>query len=179
MAWREVAYIRMYSDQLLSWRLCHFQGTEDFNDTGDIVIQNYHEWRNQVYAFDGNILRRIQSDSCWSLGMDKLFLPTHRIFRCISIISGVHWYELSRYVTSFSAATKQLNEWYFLSVCPSVGLSVHPSVTHFDYVPIIVSSWSFQELLPMTRVRSMQNVKVRGQRPRSQRSQPNLTVSGL
>ena len=49
----------------------------------------------------------------------------------------------------------------------------------FDYVPIIVSLWNFQELLPMTKVRSMQKVKVRGQRSRSQRSQPNLAVSGL
>ena len=40
------------------------------------------------------------------------------------------------------------------SVCPS----------HlFDYVPIIVSSWNFQKLLPMTNVRSMQKVKVKGQ----------------
>ena len=62
----------------------------------------------------------------------------------------------------------------FFSVCPSVCLS------HlFDYVAIILSSWKFQELLPMTKVRSMQKVKVRGQRSRSQRSQPNLTVSGL
>ena len=65
-----------------------------------------------------------------------------------------------------------------LSVCPSVRLSVCPSHL-FDYVPIIVSSWNFQELLPMTNVRSMQKIKVRGQRSRSQRSQPNLTVSGL
>ena len=65
-----------------------------------------------------------------------------------------------------------------LSVCPSVHLSVCPSHL-FDYVPIIVSSYNFQELLPMTNVRSMQKVKVRGQRSRSQRSQPNLTVSGL
>ena len=33
----------------------------------------------------------------------------------------------------------------------------------FHYVPIIVSSWNFQELLPMTDVMSMQKVKVRGQ----------------
>ena len=60
------------------------------------------------------------------------------------------------------------------SVCPSVRLS------HlFDYVPIIISSWNFQELLPMTKIRSMQKVKVRGQRSRSQRSQSNLTVPGL
>ena len=48
-----------------------------------------------------------------------------------------------------------------------------------DYVPIIMSSWNFQELLPVTEVTSMQKVKVRGQRSRSQRSQPNFTVSGL
>ena len=82
----------------------------------------------------------------------------------------------------FLAATKQLYKWYFPSVRLSVRPSVCPSVclSHlFDYVPIIVSSRNFQELLPMTNVRSMQKVKVRGQRSRSQRSQPNLTVSGL
>ena len=91
-------------------------------------------------------------------------------------------YQLTYYVLNhwnrFLAATKQLYKWYF----PSVRLSVCPSVclSHlFDYVPIIGSSWNFQELLPMTKVRSMQKVKVRGQRSRSQRSQPNLTVSGL
>ena len=68
--------------------------------------------------------------------------------------------------------------WMVFSVCPSVCLSVCPSHL-FDYVPIIVSSWYFQELSLRTRVRSMQKVKVRGQRSRSQRSQPNLTVSGL
>ena len=43
----------------------------------------------------------------------------------------------------------------------------------FDYVPIIISSWNLQELLPVTEVTSMQKVKFRGQRSRSQRSQPN------
>ena len=86
----------------------------------------------------------------------------------------------------FLAATKQLYKWYFPSVClsvrPSVCPSVRPSVrpSHlFDYVPIIVSSWNFHELLPVTEVTSMQKVKVRGQRSRSQWSQPNFTVSGL
>ena len=65
-----------------------------------------------------------------------------------------------------------------LQVVFSVRLSVRLSHL-FDYVPIIGSSWNFQELLPMTKVRSMQKVKVRRQRSRSQRSQPNLTVSGL
>ena len=66
------------------------------------------------------------------------------------------------------------------SVCPSVRPSVCPSVclSHlFDYVPIIVSSWNFQELLPMTKVRSMQKVKVRGQRSRSQRSQQMMHIA--
>ena len=81
-------------------------------------------------------------------------------------------------VWEFLAATKQLYKWYF----PSVRLSVRPSVclSHlFHHVPIIVSSWKFQELLPWSRVMSMQKVKVRGQRSRSQRSTPNLAVSGL
>ena len=77
---------------------------------------------------------------------------------------------LRRGALLFLAATKQLYEWYFLSVCPSVRLS------HlFDYVPIIVSSWNFQELSHWTRVRSMQKVKVRGQRSRSQRSRPKFS----
>ena len=55
------------------------------------------------------------------------------------------------------------------SVCPS----------HlFDYVTITASSWNFQEVLPMTKVMSMQKDKVRGQRSRSSRSWPHLTVSG-
>ena len=52
--------------------------------------------------------------------------------------------------------------WMVFSVCLSVCLSVRPSVrpSHlFDYVPIIVSSWNFQELLPVTEVTSMQKVK--------------------
>ena len=61
-----------------------------------------------------------------------------------------------------------------LSVCPSVRLSVRLSHL-FDYVPIIVSSWNFQELSHWTRVRSMQKVKVRGQRSRSQRSRPKFS----
>ena len=60
----------------------------------------------------------------------------------------------------FLAATKQLYEWYFLSVCLSV---CHIFLTMFNDVPIIVSSWNFQELSHWIRVRSMQKVKVKGQ----------------
>ena len=68
--------------------------------------------------------------------------------------------------------------WMVQSVRPSVRLSVCLSVrlSHlFDYVPIILSSWNFQELLPVTKVTSMQKVKVRGQRSRSQRSRPKFS----
>ena len=68
--------------------------------------------------------------------------------------------------------------WMVQSVCLSVCLSVRPSHL-FHHVPSIVSSWNFQELLPWTEVMSMQKLKVRGQRSRSQRSTPNLAVSGL
>ena len=43
-----------------------------------------------------------------------------------------------------------------------VRLSVRTSHL-FHHVPIIVSSWNFQELLPWTEVMSMQKVKVKGQ----------------
>ena len=59
----------------------------------------------------------------------------------------------------FLAATKQLYEWY----------SYHRIIMKFSGV--ITSDKS--------DVHAMQMVKVRGQRSRSQRSQPNLTLSGL
>ena len=95
-----------------------------------------------------------------------------------SIISDFSIFGIHRVIFSCDQAALQMVFSVRLSVCPSVCLSVCPSHL-FDYVPIIVSSWNFQEFLPMTNVRSMQKVKVRGQRSRSQRSQPNLTVSGL
>ena len=54
------------------------------------------------------------------------------------------------------------------SVCPSVRLS------HlFDNVQCFVSSWNFQDWLPLRDVMSMQKVKVRVRRSRSQRSWPH------
>ena len=89
--------------------------------------------------------------------------------------SGVQVYSAVQKVCPLSVfSCDQAALWMVFSVRPFVRLS------HlFDYVPIIVSSWNFQELSPRTRVRSMQKVKIRGQRSRSQRSRPNLTVSGL
>ena len=57
--------------------------------------------------------------------------------------------------------------------------SVRLTVCH-TFLTMTASSYHHEILLlPMTKVRSMQKVKVRGQMSTSQRSQPNLTVSGL
>ena len=64
--------------------------------------------------------------------------------------------------------------WPFIAITLSMS---RPSVTLFLNVPVNVSSWNFQELLPLTKVVSI-TIKVKGQRSRSQRSKPKLFVSG-
>ena len=71
----------------------------------------------------------------------------------------------------FLAATKQLYEWYFLSVCPSV--------TPFWLCSHHRIIMKFSGVITKHQGKVMQKVKVRGQRSTSQRSRPNLTVSGL
>ena len=66
------------------------------------------------------------------------------------------------YIFSCDQAALWMVQSVRLSVCPSVCPSV--CLSHlFDYVPITLSSWNFQELLPVTKVTSMQKVKVKGQ----------------
>ena len=103
-----------------------------------------------------------------------MWLWIRNISRCMlsNALANKYWFR--EHIFSCDQAAL----WMVQSVRLSVRPSVRPSRL-FDYVPIIVSSWNFQELLPVTEVTSMQKVKVRGQRSRSQRSQPNLTVSGL
>ena len=93
-------------------------------------------------------------------------IQAYKTFACSIFLWNYILWCLIDYISALLATTKQLYEWYFLSVRLSVCLSVCPS-HFFDYVPIIVSSWNFQELSPKTRVTSMQNVKARGQRSRS------------
>ena len=91
-------------------------------------------------------------------------LPIFTRIKCFRTVTPVwiHWWlwndaqsfkQHRRGALLFLAATKQLFEWFSPSVCPSVC----PSHL-FDYVPIIVSSWNFQKLLPMTEVILMQKV---------------------
>ena len=70
---------------------------------------------------------------------DQIVLPILFFLSHINSLSD-SWKEKN--IRYFLAATKQLNEWYFLSACTSVRPSVRLSHL-FDYVPIIVSSWNF------------------------------------
>ena len=74
----------------------------------------------------------------------------------------------------FLAATKQLYEWLSPSVCPSVCLSVTP-FSLCSHHRIIMK---FSGVITNDRSDVHAKVKVRGQSSRSQRSQPNLAVSG-
>ena len=79
-------------------------------------------------------------------------------------------------MTTISTTTSRRNQeeseaglrrnWLHLRWCSQFHCrrpSVRPSHL-FHYVPIIVSSWNFQELLPWSEVMYMQKVKVRGQK---------------
>ena len=81
------------------------------------------------------------------------------IFICINfyISESIHLRYLRLYFQLRPSSSK--NTSFCLSFCLSV--------THFNYVPVIVSSWNLQELLPLTKVMSMQEAKVRGQRSRT------------
>ena len=115
----------------------------------------------------------------------KMYKPIWPPFNWLRTMGRKIFVEWSYVIHVFFFCCDQAALWMVQFVCLSVRPSVCPSVclcvclSHlFDYVPIIVSSWNFQELLPMTEVKSMQKVKVRGQRSRSQRSTPNIAVSG-
>ena len=124
--------------------------------------KNFSEASDRV----GAILTTVAAPSDWFMTCSDLSIRANTTRTKLSTFF-LHCSKYSReHVFSCDQAALQM----VFSVCPS----------HlFDYVPIIVSSWNFQELLTMTKVRYMQKVKVRGQRSRAQRSQPNLTVSGL
>ena len=74
---------------------------------------------------------------------------------------------------TFLAATKQLYKWYFPSVRPSVRLTVTPFLLCSHHRIIMKFSGV------ITNDQRKVHAKGQGQRSRSQRSQPNLTVSRL
>ena len=103
-------------------------------------------------------------------------------FSCISCcylwdLATISWHGQSKFEmrpsSPFLAATKQLYDWFSLSVCLSVRLSVTP-FSPCSHHRIIMK---FSGVI--TNDKSDVHAKGQGQRSRSQRSTPNLTVSGL
>ena len=88
-----------------------------------------------------------------------------------------NWTWLSVVLLLFLAATKQLYEWFSPSVRPSVHLSVCLSVTPFWLCSHHHIIMKFSGVI--TSDQSDVHAKGQGQRSRSQRSQPNLIVSGM
>ena len=88
------------------------------------------------------------------------------------------WYEYEIFIASCTDNIYDLeNErWLLGDMIDHVGIygsRVAEGLSAFNvglvhHVPIIISSWNFQELLPMTKVTSMQKVKVKGQGHRGQ-----------
>ena len=108
---------------------------------------------------------------------DKLSFLSRTYTYHIELYAWLHWITWI-YTTKhvLLAATKQLYEWYFLSVCPSVRLSVcHTCLTMF---PSSHHHAIFRSFYQWTRKDPCKRSRSRGQRSMSQRSQPNLTVSG-
>ena len=162
----------------LPWKQPHRQMTHGLSPPSDSTEQPCL-W-NSKWDFNHDFL--ISENHCLILefGFDikNNFLISEMTFWDILIseirISDIRISDIRKSIWNQIFSCDQAALWMVFSV----RLSVCPSHL-FHYVPIIVSSWNFQELSPRTRVTSMQKVKVRGQRSRSQRSQPNLTVSGL
>ena len=94
-------------------------------------------------------------------------------FHCIDVLHDrLFWKILHKYLGLFFSCDQAALRTPLSVCCLSVCLSVRPSVclSHpFHYVPVIVSSQNFQELLP-TFDRSDVHAKGQGQRSRSQRS---------
>ena len=88
------------------------------------------------------------------------------------------WSSIEEVTYCFLAATKQLFEWFSPFVCLSVCLSVRPSLRH-TFLTMFPSLYHHEISGVITSDKSDVHAKGRGQRSRSQRSQPNLTVSGL
>ena len=107
----------------------------------------------------------------WELSL-QLFLNFRNMFQQYCVC---YWEVMPE--SRFLAATKQLYEQYFLSVCLSVCPSVCLSVTPFWLCSHHRIITKFSGVI--TNDRSDVHTKGQGQRSRSQRSQPNLTVSGL
>ena len=110
-------------------------------------------------------------------GNDELKCLAQNCSWLCQVAHNIHIQQLQYFQWDAIFSWDQAALWMIQSVRPSVCPSF--CLSHlFNYVITIISSYIFQGLLPMTGVMSMQKVKVRGQRSRSQRSKPNFAISG-
>ena len=142
-----------------------------------VVLRNYRYSGYKSIRKSGSIIDMDLSISIWIYLYRYVEFLTSRACHDISIRISIFlgWrsfrYDFFPFFSCDQSALRTL-----ISVRPSVCLSVRPSHL-FDNVPVIVSSWNFQELLPLRDVMSMPKVvKVRDQRSRSW---PHLVISGL
>ena len=137
------------------------------------IVEVPYCFSRSYVKFQGHTaLKFVEFDPNWAFPDSNSSLNSPMAMKCCTKLETAK--ERCPIVFSCDQAALQM----VFSVCPSVCPSVRLSHL-FHHVPSIVSSWNFQELLPWSKVMSMQKVKVRGQRSRSQRSTPNLAVSGL
>ena len=121
------------------------------------------------------ILKWVLWHSIWGISPENNNLGFKTIiWKLMPHLPGANTINLRVTSSFFLAVTKQLYEWSFPSFWMSVCLSV--CLSHlFDYVPIIVSSWNFQELLPMTK--SDVHAKAQGQRSKVKVTEVNSQLS--
>ena len=147
----------------IGYDICEFDNVRglgiDIN--GRVQFDN----RDRFAIWMGNIGKATepcqQTSGCWHLTFDS-FLNLHG-----------RWYDYEIFIASCTDNKYGLeNERWLLDMIDHMGIygaRVVEGLSAFtvglvDYVPIIVSSWNFQELLPMAEVMYKQKVKFQGHR---------------
>ena len=132
-------------------------------------------------AFSGLSFHPISHHYCYCCSLLASWLANDGLVPTVNINfpNGSHT-QLPACLCGYIFSCDQAAIWMVQSVRPSVRLSVRPSVrpsvclSHlFDYVPIILSSWNFQELLPVT---SKSDVHAKGQGQRSKVKVTEVTI---
>ena len=149
------------------------------------------EWRKTLFSTAGffqpeNIFLKWGNYVYWNMRLDVLKLTNclrsnELNFTCINM-GCLYLHGIRRFFKYFSLPCRSIGSVrsttiHIMFSCDQAALWMVQSVrlsacdAFFTMFP---SSWNFQELLPMTKVMSMQKVKVRGQSSRSQRSKPQI-----
>ena len=145
------------------------------------AIRNFMTWNTKMViqhdiAFMIFNTRLMITKSCFDISCCHACILHTTLVTCYQIYNIIqHLSHVIKYIT-FLAATKQLYDWFSPCVGPSVCLSVRPSHLFLlcSHHRIIMK---FSGVL--INDKSDVHAKGQGQRSRSQRSTPNLTVSGL